>query len=76
MKMNNDYSYIEVPVITQEAIPRLEEDHDHPIPDSDSESSESDTLAELEVPAASNVNTRTLVGPFLLSIAQNITSWS
>ena len=73
--MNNDYSYIEVPVITQEAIPKLEEDHDHPI-DSDLESSESNTLAELEAPAASNVNTRTLVGPFLLSIAQNITSWS
>ena len=66
--MNNDYSYVEVPATTQESI--AEEDHDHTI---DLESSEP---AESEAPSASNVNARTLVGAFLLSVAQNITSWS
>ena len=58
--MNNDYSYVEVPTTTQEAIAK--EDHDHPIDlPVPVESSEP---AGSEAPGTSNVNARTLVGPF------------
>ena len=59
--MDVDYSYVEVPATTQEAIEK--EHHDHPI-----ESSDTNTLAAPDVPAAANVTAPTLVGPFLLSI--------
>ena len=67
--MNADYSYVGVPTTTQEAI--AEEDHNHPI-----ELSETQTLAGPEAPAVLNPSAPTFVGPFLLSIAQNLTPWS
>jgi len=66
--MNTEYSYVEVPAAAQEAIAK--EGHDHP-----TESSETNTFAVPEAPVPPNVTAPTLVGPFLLSIAQNITSW-
>ena len=67
--MNDDYSYVGVPATTQEAMEN--EDHDPPI-----ESSETNALAEPEAPAAPKLSAPTVVGPFLLSIAQNLTSCS
>jgi len=67
--MNVNYSYAEVPATTQEIM--ATEDHHHPI-----ESSETHTLAGAEAPAAPIVAAPKLVGPFLLSIPQNLTSQS
>jgi hypothetical protein len=67
--MNDDYSYVEAPATTQETMAK--EEHDHPL-----QSNETHTLAGLEAPAAAKVSAPTLVGPFLLSIAQNLTTWS
>jgi len=64
--MNVDYSYVGVPATTQEVIAK--EGHDHP-----TKPSETHTLSGSE---ALKLSAPTLVGPFLLSIAQNITSWS
>jgi hypothetical protein len=68
--MNDDYSYVGVPATTQEVI--VKEDYEHPV----SEASETSTLAGPEAPAAPKQSDPTLVGPFLLSIVQNLTSWS
>jgi hypothetical protein len=68
--MNDNYSYVGVPDTTQEVIAK--EDYDHPA----SESSETLTLAGPEAGAAPKRSAPTLVGPFLLSIVQNLTSWS
>jgi hypothetical protein len=67
--MNDDYSYVGVPATTREAMEN--EDHDHPV-----ESSETNTLAEPEAPGAPKLRAPTVVGPFLLLIASNLTSWS
>jgi hypothetical protein len=67
--MNDEYSYVGVPTTTQEAMAK--EEHDHPI-----ESSEAHTLARPEVSVAPKLSASTLVSPFLLSITQNLTSWS
>ena len=68
LKMSNDDLYVGVPATSQEV---TNEHHDHPI-----ESSETHTHAGLEASAAPNLSAPTLVGPFLLSIAQYLTSWS
>jgi hypothetical protein len=70
LKMNDGYSYVGIPSTTQEVIAK--EDHDHPV----SECSETITLAGPEAPAALKQSALTLVGPFLLLIVQNLTSWS
>ena len=67
--MNVDYSYVEVPTTTQEAMEK--EDRDQPI-----QPSETHTLAAPDAPAAPEVTVPTLVCPFLPSISQNLTSWS
>jgi hypothetical protein len=68
--MNDEYSYVGVPATTQEAM--AEEDHDHPV-----ELSETHTLqAGSEAPAAPKLSAPMVVGPFMLSIARNLTSWS
>jgi hypothetical protein len=69
LNMNDNYSCIGVPSTTQEVIAK--EHPDHTI-----ESSETHTLAGPEAPAAPNLSAPTLVCPFLLLIAQNLTSWS
>ena len=56
-----------VPAATQQAMKK-----EDPV----SESSETITLAGPETPAAPELSAPTVVGPFLLSIAQNLTSWS
>ena len=66
--MDNDYSYIGVPSTTQEVIGNGY--HNHPIA-----SSETHTLPDPEVQAQPVLSAPMLVGPFLLSIAQNLT-WS
>jgi len=70
--MSEDDSHVSVPTTTtQEVIGQ--ESHDHPI-----ESSEIPTLAAplAEAPATPQLGAPTLLSPFLLSAAQNITSWS
>jgi len=67
--MDNDYSYVGVTSINQEMIGNG--DHDHPIA-----SSEIHTPPDPEVQAQPMRSALVLVGPFLLSIAQNLTSWS
>ena len=70
--MSANESYISVSTtITQEVIGQ--ENHDQPI-----ESSEIHTLATppAEAPATSQLSAPELVRPFLLLVAQNITSWS
>ena len=67
--MNVDYSYVGVPATTQEVIAK--EGHDHP-----TKPSETHILSGPEAPEALKLSAPTLVGPFLLSIAPNITSWS
>ena len=67
--MNVNHSYAEVPATTQEAM--ATEDHHHQI---EPESSETHTLAGAEASAAPIVAAPKLVGPFLLSIPQNLTS--
>ena len=70
LKMNVDDSRVGVPTTTLEAMEK-ELGQDHPI-----ESSETHTPAGAEAPAALEVIASTLVGPSLLSIPQNLTSWS
>ena len=67
--MNVECSNVGAPATTQEAIGKSE--HDHPM-----ESFETYTLAGPEAPAAPKLSAPTLVGPFLLSIAQHLTLWS
>ena len=68
--MNDDYSYVGVPATTKEAMEN--EEHDHPL-----ESSETHTLAGPSGPKATGLPVSApLVGPFLLSTARNLTSWS
>jgi hypothetical protein len=69
--MSDDEPYVSVSTtITQEGIGQ--ENHDQPI-----ESSEIHTLAApAEAPATPQLGAPALVRPFLLSVAQNITSWS
>ena len=69
--MDNDYSYIGVPSTTQEVIGNGH--HDHPIA-----SSETHTLPdpEVQLEAQPVLSAPMLVGAFLLSITQNLTSWS
>lgn len=68
--MNVDYSYVGVPATPQEIM--TTEDHDHPV----ESRSETLSLAGSEAPAAPALSAPTVVGSFLLSIAQNLTSWS
>ena len=67
--MNDVYSYVEVPATTQEATAKEDHHEDHP-----KESSETLTLTGPEGPAVPKVSAPTLVGPFLLSFVQNLTS--
>jgi hypothetical protein len=68
LNMNDECSYVGVPPTTQDAM--AEEDHDHPV-----QSSATHTLeAGSEAPAAPKLSATMVVGPFMLSIARNLTS--
>lgn len=67
--MNDDYSYLRVLATTTQEV-MVKEEHDHPV-----ESSETLSLTGPEAPAVPKLSHLTMVGPSLLSIVQNITSW-
>jgi hypothetical protein len=69
LKMNENYSYVGVPATIQEAMEK--EDCNNPV-----KSSEPPTLAGPEPPAVPELSAPMVVGPFLLSISRNLTSWS
>ena len=71
--MEDDYSCVGVPATTQELEVIAKEHHEHP-----AASSKTQTLVEpqLEAPTAPKLTAPRFVSPSLLSIAQNLTSWS